>query len=403
MSDKKKTTPTTKVISNKAKLGAALIAGAAAGVAAVEVESEINALNQNPQVNTATSKAKKTTEKKFIQADVDFSQSSEDQLKRLTLERQKWEQRALAAEASASESKVNENTTNASLINMSRRVLKAEENNRRLKAKADRLQEQLDKARAQHNEQSDYSLEQQKQIDRLRDELIFIKGRQIDCSIERVNAYQEIKNLSEELEKTKLAYSDSEKDRAQLRQDLAKMKVQNTIKEDEANNKKVAFNPFDYMKSGENMGVVIYTSILNDGTEVMSGVETCKIGKYGPYGCSFTYASSGNEKVHKHFVENVHVTRALGYNIVYCVHPNGKFQRWNRGEYHPDEYYPTVLHCDDGPLKAIRIQEQQDGTQKIFAEDRPAVLKKAMDLVSRGTSRIYYATERGMTRSGYGR
>lgn len=156
--------------------------------------------------------------------------------------------------------------------------------------------------------------------------------------------------------------------------------------------KKVIFNPFLYVESGEKMGVVIYT----EGEKIL-GVESCAIGKGGYSGCGFTYRSSGNQSCHEHFRDNVHVTGASGATKVIGCNADGEFQSWERHEYDPDAYFEKTLWLarSEKPITAVRADKQADGSYEYHEVDDTAFLKKAMEILDKGEKNSYFVSRYG--------
>lgn len=265
-----------------------------------------------------------------------------------------------------------------------------------LTQKADQLALQLKKAEQEALKRADFSIEQAKEINALKLELINTNKKLVGSMKEQISLNQTIKELQEQLDIVSQAHQRRTVEAEQvkqenkgLKQQLAKIKSENQLA-----TKEVPFNPFNYVNSGEKMGVVIYTQILEDGTEIIKGVESCTIGQGGYSGCEISYASSGDAKAHAHFRDNVHVTRASGTSTVRGVNADGQFQKWERGEYNPDEYYEKVIRLGSGskPITAVRVQEQSDGTYKYFSESNKGVLKQAMDRLENGTKTTYFVS-----------
>lgn len=265
-----------------------------------------------------------------------------------------------------------------------------------LTQKADQLALQLKKAEQEALKRADFSIEQAKEINALKLELINTNKKLVGSMKEQISLNQTIKELQEQLDIVSQAHQRRTVEAEQvkqenkgLKQQLAKIKSENQLATKEA-----PFNPFNYVNSGEKMGVVIYTQILEDGTEIIKGVESCTIGQGGYSGCEISYASSGDAKAHAHFRDNVHVTRASGTSTVWGVNADGQFQKWERGEYNPDEYYEKVIRLGSGskPITAVRVQEQSDGTYKYFSESNKGVLKQAMDRLENGTKTTYFVS-----------
>ena len=265
-----------------------------------------------------------------------------------------------------------------------------------LTQKADQLALQLKKAEQEALKRADFSIEQAKEINALKLELINTNKKLVGSMKEQISLNQTIKELQEQLDIVSQAHQRRTVEAEQvkqenkgLKQQLAKIKSENQLA-----TKEVPFNPFNYVNSGEKMGVVIYTQILEDGTEIIKGVESCTIGQGGYSGCEISYASSGDAKAHAHFRDNVHVTRASRTSTVRGVNADGQFQKWERGEYNPDEYYEKVIRLGNGskPITAVRVQEQSDGTYKYFSESNKGVLKQAMDRLENGTKTTYFVS-----------
>lgn len=265
-----------------------------------------------------------------------------------------------------------------------------------LKQKATQLELQLKKAEEEALKRTNTTVEQAKQINALKLELLNTNKKLIGSMKEQLQLNEKITVLQEQLDIVSQAHQrrtveaeQVKKENKGLKQQLEKIKAENKLATNDA-----PFNPFNYVESGQKMGVAIYTQLLEDGTEIIKGVESCTIGTGGYSGCDFSYASSGDTKSHEHFRDNIHVTRASGSSRVIAVNADGKFQKWERGEYSPDEYYEKVIRLggSDKPITAIRVQEQTDGSYKYFAESNKGVLKQAMERLEAGTKATYFVS-----------
>lgn len=263
-----------------------------------------------------------------------------------------------------------------------------------LKQKAAQLELQLKQAEEEALKRANTTVEQAKQINALKFELLNTNKKLITSMKEQLQLNEKISTLQEQLDIVSQAHQrrtaeaeQVKKENKGLKQQLEKIKAENKLA-----TTNVPFNPFNYVESGQKMGVAIYTQLLEDGTEIIKGVESCTIGSGGYSGCDFSYASSGDTKSHEHFRDNIHVTRATGSSRVIAVNADGKFQKWERGEYSPDEHYEKVIRLTGNgkPITAIRVQEQTDGTYKYLSESNKGVLKQAMERLEAGTKATYF-------------
>ncbi len=161
---------------------------------------------------------------------------------------------------------------------------------------------------------------------------------------------------------------------------------------------KVAVNPFDYMESGEKMGVVVYVETDEGGRPRILGVESCAVGTGGYSGCAFTYRTTGDAECHAHFRDKVHVTRANGGGRVIACDADGKFRSWERGEYAPDEHFEKVirLNASKEPLVAVLAQKSADGGWRFSPLADRALLKTALELLkSAGETNAYFVSRYG--------
>ena len=160
--------------------------------------------------------------------------------------------------------------------------------------------------------------------------------------------------------------------------------------------KKIILNPRNYIKSGERMGVIIYTETTPSGIDQIIGVESCTIGSGGYSGCDFIYKSSGNSQCHTHFRDNVHVSRASKTSRVIGCNADGKFQEWQSYEYDPDNHFEKVIWLTNSQdvIVAYQAKKRNESYTYSLVRDK-GLLKEALECLEKGEVNSYFVNRYG--------